>query len=99
MRRATTPTVKIDINENLTGLQYRVAFKQRGLKPLIKTQDDCTLTNNGHTIEVFLTQEETASFYENNKVMVQVRFGKDGKVGATNIASIDMKAILDEEIL
>lgn len=99
MRRATTPTIKIDINTNLTGCEYRIAFKQRGVSTLVKTDKECILTNDGHTIEVPLTQRETLLFYANNKVMVQVRFSKDGKVGATNIVEIDMKAVLDEEIL
>ena len=99
MRRATTPTIKIDIDKDLTEYFYRVAFKQKGLKTIVKDQDDCTLSEDGKLIEVPLTQEETLSFYANNKVMVQVRYGKNGIVCATNIVTIDIRDILDEEIV
>lgn len=99
MRRATTPTVTIFIDVDLTDCWYRVAFKQPGGQALVKTEQECNLVNKGHSIEVTLTQEETLGFYANNPVSVQVRYGKDDRVTATNIAQIDMKTILDEVVV
>lgn len=99
MRRATTPTITIFIDVDLTSCWYRVAFKQSGVPVLVKTDQECNLTNKGHSIEVTLTQEETLGFYANNPVMIQVRYGQGNKVSATNIATIDMKTILDEVVV
>lgn len=99
MRRATTPTIIINLDTNLTNCWYRVAFKQRGLPTLIKDQNDCILSEDGNSIEVYLTQEETLAFSSKHKVSVQVKFGIGEKVCATNIIDINVKDILDEEVI
>ncbi len=99
MRRATTPRVEIRIDENLSGCWYRVTFKQRNGTKLVKDQDDCELDADGKTIYVPLTQQETLGFSTNYDLQVQVRFGKDGDACASDIASIKVAEILDEEVI
>ena len=99
MRRATTPQVEIRLDESMEGLWYRVAFSQRGKAPIVKDQDDCELSEDGRTIRVMLTQEETLSFDALGTVRVQVRFGSGGSACATDIATIPILEILDEEVV
>ncbi len=100
MRRATTATLKIDIDESLVGMWYRVALEQRGTGTLlIKDEGDCELSEDGKTITVRLTQEETLRFSDKCVARVQVRFGDGTSVAATNIASVDIYETIDEEVI
>lgn len=79
---------------------YRVAFEQvhTGIK-LIKDQDECELSDDGRRIKITLSQKETLMFSEKYNVRIQVRFGDDISVCATNIADISIGEILDEEVI
>ena len=98
MRRATTPNIEIGIDKDLRGYWYRVTFKQNGTT-IIKDQSDCILSDDGKTISIELTQEETLRFSDLFNIQVQVRFGKDNKVCATNIVYTKIDKILDEEVI
>jgi len=98
MRRATTPNIEISIDQDLRGYWYRVTFKQNGTT-IIKDQNDCILSDDGKTISIELTQEETLRFSDSFNIQVQVRFGKDNKVCATDIAYTKIGKILDEEVI
>lgn len=101
MRRATTPTVEIHIDACLTDCWYRVIFKQRNGVKLIKSQDDenVTLSEDGKTINVRLEQAETLLFSDKYDLRVQVKFGLNGNVSATNVAVMGVDEILDEEVI
>lgn len=99
MRRATTPKVEIRIDESLNDCWYRVTFKQRNGHKLVKDQDVCELSQDGKTIHVPLTQQETLGFSTNYDLQVQVRFGKDGDACASDIATVKVAEILDEEVI
>lgn len=99
MRRATTPTIEISVDQNLTGCWYRVALSQKGGTIIIKTDKDCELSDDGTVIKVPLTQEETLSFNTRARIRIQVRFGNNGNVAATDIATFRIGEILDEEIV
>lgn len=99
MRRATTPTIRISIDENITGCWYRVTFAQRYGPKIVKDQDECTLSEDGKTILVPLTQSETLMFNTNENVRVQVKFGNDYKVAASSIVALKVKEILDEAVI
>ena len=99
MRRATTPNIEIDIDQDLRGYWYRVAFKQQNGTTIIKDQNECILSDDGKTIFIELTQEETLRFSDSFNIHVQVRFGKDDKVCATNIVDTKVGKILDEEVI
>ena len=99
MRRATTPTVEIHIDECLTGCWFRVAFAQKNGSKLVKDQDECELSEDGKTIQVPLTQRETLSFSDRYDLCVQVRFGSGDEVCASDIATVKVAEILDEEVI
>ena len=100
MRRATTPTIQIDSDVNLKDFEwFRLTFAQRNGPRVIKTEKDCTLSEDGKTIYVRLSQQETLSFSDRYNLMVQMRYGIGDTVNATNIVSRDVGAILDEEVI
>ena len=99
MRRATTPNVELHIDECLTGCWFRVTFAQKNGSKLVKDQDECELSDDGKTIYVHLDQRETLGFSTNYDLRVQVKFGMDGEVCATNIVNVAVAEILDEEVI
>ena len=99
MRRATTPKLIINMNVDLNNYWYRVAFAQNKDVILIKDQDDCELSDDGQTITIRFTQEETLQFNSNYKIKVQVRYGINDIVCASNIETTTIGEILDEEII
>lgn len=99
MRRATTPKLAISIDVDLRDCWYRVVFAQTHGAKVVKNQNDCELSEDGKTIYVQLSQEETLLFSDRYKVNVQIRYGKDSSVCATNIVMISVDQILDEEVI
>lgn len=99
MRRATTPKLTIAIDTDLRGCWYRVTLAQNYGPKIIKDQDECELSEDGKTIYVKLTQRETLQFSDKYKIKVQVRYGIDDSVCASNIATITIDEILDEEVI
>lgn len=99
MRRATTPNVEIRIDECLTGCWYRVTFAQKGGQKLIKDQDECELSDDGKTVYVHLSQRDTLQFSDKYDLRVQVRFGRGDEACASDIATVKVAEILDEEVI
>ena len=100
MRRATTPTIQIDSDVNLNEFEwFRLTFAQRNGPKIVKTEKDCTLSDDGKTVYVTLTQQGTLRFSERYNLMIQMRYGIGDTVNATNIVSRDIGAILDEEVI
>lgn len=95
MRRGTTPAVELVLDASMAGYDYYVTFECGGVQ-ITKTQDDCSLSLDGKTISVMLTQKDTLSLDAAQPVLVQVRY-KDGDLAyATNIAKTTVGAILLE---
>lgn len=106
MRRGTTPTLVIKVNEDATAWPtVHIAFKQSKHDVIVKTltdlEDDPELDEDGHTVfRVPLSQNDTLAFRSGSAVEVQIRaLDSDGNAVATTIGSIDVKRILEEGVL
>lgn len=99
MRRATTPSIEIEIDQSLIDAEYRVTFAQRNGPRIVKDQDACTLSEDGKLITVPLSQEETLRFSDRYNIQVQVRYKVEDRVCGTNIVSTNIGEILDEEVI
>lgn len=102
MYRYTTPTLPItisDLNFNTVSL-FRVAIEQNDVEILkVIDADDAAVDAEHKTINVALTQEETASF-KDGFVNVQVRAKlTGGSVLATKVAKLSVNDVLDEVII
>lgn len=97
--RATTPTHKFKLNISLdTVEELKICYSQKGYKVLKKTLADCK-TENGNTVVVTLTQEETKKFYGSMAdVQIKVKTG-GGNVLASPIYKILCKDVLDDEVM
>lgn len=100
MRRATTPTLEIELDEPIECAWFRVALAQRCGTLIVRDQRSCELSEDGRTVTLTLTQEETVSLVAGYDLRVQLRFGDGlGAVCATDIAEIPVGEILDEEVV
>lgn len=99
MRRATTPTHTFELGTDATRFaKILVTYKQRGTTKLELTEDDVTV--EGQTIIYKLTQEEANEFTEGVNVEIQVRVKTtDGDVFATDIITMPVEAVLNDEVL
>ena len=102
MYRYTTPsfTLKLQgIDFSLVQV-FRVTFRQcqtQVVKEYLKTDENFSLENN--TLQVALTQQETALFGA-GRVAIQLRVKfQDGTVAASNITHCYIKQTLDEEVI
>ena len=102
MYRYTTPTLPITISDLdfSTVTLFRVAIEQDGVKILkVIDADDASVDAQHKTINVALTQEETASFKDGvGEVQVRAKL-TGGSVLATRIAKLSIKDVLDEVII
>lgn len=100
MRRGTTPTLRINIDQDLTGCWYRVILSQANSRyRIVKKDSQCTLSEDGKTIDVFLSQEETYLFDHDFNLKVQVRYGLGEKAFATNIVRMSVYEILEDDVI
>lgn len=99
MRRGTTPTLAIHVDQDLSGCEVYVTLAQRG-KQITKRESDFDMKVSGGatTINLTLSQAETLSFTaeRGSAVEVQVRYVKDGRACATDIVSVPVTRILKE---
>ena len=99
MTRGTTPTFTLTLPETVDlslAAKVYATFKQ-DTKKLTKTGDDITV--GSHTVDVFLSQEETLSFYGGD-VEVQLNWTyDDGKRACTNIVTIHVLKNLEAVVL
>ena len=102
MYRYTTPTLPITISDLdfSTVSLFRVAIEQNGVEILkVINADDASVDAEHKTINVALTQEETASF-KDGIVEIQVRAKlTGGSVLATKVAKLSVNDVLDEVII
>ena len=97
MYRITTPTHTFNLpfdTENISKLI--ITYAQYGKTILEKTQDDVIML--GKKIILVLTQEETELFAA-NKAKVQIRLKIGERVMASNILTIDVREVLNKEVL
>ena len=98
MRRGTTPTLELALDQSLEGAEYHVTIEQ-GTAQLDKTEADCTLSEDGRVIAVVLSQEETLALEPNAVASIQVRYKLDGRAYATNIVAVRVDDVLLEEVI
>ena len=100
MRRGTTPTITLEVEADLTGLNLHVAFAQEGGPVVVKSGNDLTVSveDSVTTIETTLTQAETLSFSGCANGQVQVRaYNSDGSLAmATQSAMFPVYGILED---
>lgn len=97
MHRGTNPKINIDvINVDVSLIEdVRVTFKQ-GDYVINKKLDDCSISEGVITTQ--LTEDETLGLKANQQVEIQAKVKlSDGTIAATNISSIYVKDILNEE--
>lgn len=100
IRRGTTPIIQLDLDQSLIGCWYRVIFEQAYSRhKIIKRDSKCELSEDGKSIRVRLTQEDTYSFDHENNLKVQVRYGVDDLAFATNIIRVPISEILEEDVI
>ena len=99
MRRGTTPTVDLYIDEDLSGCEIYVTFSHRG-KQITKRESEIEAEFSGGatTLHVTLTQAETLSFNADNGayVEIQVRYKRGERTCATDIQRVPVKRVLLE---
>lgn len=99
MTRGTTPTFTIDCpGIDLTHYTVYVTIEQ-GMHELTLTPE-CTATQNGCTLTVRLTQEQTLSFSAGREADMQVRaVDAAGNAPASDVMHIDVRKILKEGVI
>jgi len=99
MYRGTTPTHMFTLPFETDLLKtIQITYRQFDRIILQKEKKDCTLTEKAIKLE--LTQQESLLFQAEQPVAVQLRVVTDkGKVMASDIACVPVKACLDEEVL
>lgn len=98
MRRGTTPTLELTLDTSLIDCEYHVTI-ENGRRQFTKREGDCQLSEDGMTISVTLTQEETLSLDASQPVRVQVRFKANDTAYATSIARTSVEDILLEGVI
>lgn len=101
MRRGTTPTITINVTgEDFENSTLYVTLEQGELE-LTKTGDDVvvTPTDDGSTVAIFLSQEETLMFVKGT-ARIQIRWIDANNVAqASPIKSIAVDPILLEGVI
>ena len=99
MRRGTTPTHRVVINEDVTDYNLRLAYKAGG-KLVVKTGASLDVSlDDGKTIIVCtLTQRDTLGFKAGDTCEVQVRGERaSGAIAfATTIGRVPVERILED---
>lgn len=102
MYRYTTPTLPITIDGvNFADVDYfRIAIEKGNTELLyVINANDERVDAQHNTINLALTQEESALFSEGYaQIQARIRY-TSGSVQATNIGSVSVKDVLDEVII
>lgn len=101
MHRYTTPTIPITIDVDFTSVDvFRIAIENKDTELLfVVPADDARVDAQHKTINIELTQEQTASFTE-GYVLVQARIKyTNGKIQATDMEKLSVGQVLDEVII
>ena len=94
MRRGTTAKLTFTSDFDWADYTLQLTLEENEIE-LVFTED--RLTVNQGIVEVTLTQEETLKF--NKKVQAQIKAKLGNSVIATDIASIPVLPILNEEVM
>lgn len=101
MIKYTTPTITLRIKgKDITGADVYVSIEQGATKLTKKNDFNVTSDGTNTTIELVLTQQESALFNYSHGVEIQVNWIDDEEVrGATTIKRVAvMRNLLDKEI-
>lgn len=104
MRRGTTPTIRIKIN-NLPSIDLIkdiwVSFRNKGNNLIIlnKTIDDLEIDAENNTVSISLTQEETLKFHISVSIQVKIYLTDEKTVCASNIIDVPINEILNPNIM
>lgn len=96
MRRGTTPKITITTEFDWTAYVVQVTMKENDVE-LVVEEERITKSEDGTTLEFNLTQEETLMFTKKVQVHIKAKLGSS--VIATDIASISVLPILNEEVM
>ena len=94
MRRGTTPKLTLITEFDWTGYTVQVTLKENDAELVLEGE---RLSVDKGTIEVTLTQEESLMFTK--KAQAQIKAKLDSSVVATDIASVAVLPILNEEVM
>lgn len=101
IERGTTQEVTITIKGwDLTQCDIYVSFKQDNNTVTKKDMDSVTFANNATKIALTFTQQETMSFQNNRKGLVQVRWiDAVGRAYKTKTAEFDVDTLLYDAVI
>ena len=94
MRRGTTPKLTLITEFDWTGYTVQVTLKENDTELVLEGE---RLSVDKGTIEVTLTQEETLMFTKKAQVQIKAKLGSS--VIATDISSLSVLPILNEEVM
>lgn len=103
MIRGTTPKHIFTLKQDPSIFkEFIITYQQYGKTVIEKRKADCEIQDN--SLVLTLTQEETLKFEEDrsprDSVRIQIKaLTTDGKVFATEIKSIHIQDILNEEVM
>lgn len=99
MRRLTTPTHRFTLQMGVETIdKIQITYAQGGVIVLQKSGENITM--DGKSAVIRLTQEETKKFTADKEVEIQVRvLTIAGDALASEIIKVDVKRVLDEEVL
>lgn len=102
MRRGTTPTITMELDDNITVNDIAAAtlsIAQNGKEVISKNLNDMTADGESNTLTVTLTQAETLMLdrYITAEIQLKVKIGDD--VTASDIIETKVKDIINEEVL
>lgn len=94
MRRGTTPKLTLTTEFDWTGYTVQVTLKENDTELVLEGE---RLSVDKGTIEITLTQEETLMFTKKAQAQIKAKLGSS--VVATDITSIAVLPILNEEVM
>lgn len=101
MRRATTPTHIFTLPESISiseATEAQIIYSQNGASILEKNMKDITVDGENNTFELSLSEEET-NLFAPGKALIQVRLKIEDAVLASQMIFLNVKPILNSEVL
>lgn len=98
MHRSSTPTFTINLETDVQACdEIILTFKQQGEIKLEKHQSDLEI--EGSKISYTMTQEESREFKARRPVSMQAELKTGGKVIYTNIMTVFVEDVLNDEVI
>lgn len=101
MRRATTPTHIFTLPESISiseATEAQIIYSQNGASILEKNMKDITIDGENNTFELSLSEEET-NLFAPGKALIQVRLKIEDAVLASQMIFLNVKPVLNSEVL